>query len=94
MTYTQVCAKIVSLGGTETPSNQPDSRAYIMPAACLRLVALKDVAGGGVLAEAWALSDDGSRYYVTTFYCCGRDEVEPKLPSLTAQAQAITGDAP
>lgn len=93
MTYTQVCAKIVSLGGVETPSNLPDSQAYIMPSACLHLVALKDVAGGGVLAEAWALDDMGERFYVTTFYACGRDEVEAKLPALTAQAQSITGES-
>jgi hypothetical protein len=93
MTYTQVCAKIVSLGGVETPSNLHDSQAYIMPSACLHLVALKDAAGGGVLAEAWALDDMSERFYVTTFYACGRDEVEAKLPSFTAQAQSITGES-
>jgi hypothetical protein len=94
MTYDEVCIEIVSLGGTEIGSNLSDSRAFAMSSPCLHLVALPDASGAGVLAEAWALSDDGERGYVTTFYAIGREQVATMLPMLTTQAQNITGEAP
>jgi len=93
MTYDEVCAEIIGLGGVEIPSNLPDSRAFVMSAPCLRLVALPDASGASVLAEAWSLTDDGERIYATTFYAVDRDQVAPMLPTLTAQAKNITGEA-
>jgi hypothetical protein len=93
MTYAEVCVEIIGLGGVEIPSNVNASRAFVMPAPCLHLVALPDASGASVLAEAWNLTDDGERNYVTTFYAVDRDQVASMLPALTAQAQRITGEA-
>jgi hypothetical protein len=94
MTYDEVCIEIVALGGVEVGSNLENSRAFIMPAPCLRLVALPDAADGGVLAQAWSFTDYGDRNYVTTFACVGREQVAGMLPTLTARAQNLTGEAP
>ncbi len=94
MTYDEVCIEIAALGGTEVGSNLSSSRAFVMSPPCLRLVALPDASGAGVLAEAWALTEDGERNYMTTFYAVGREQVATMLPALTAQAQNITGEAP
>lgn len=94
MTYDEVCIEIVALGGTEIGSNLDNSRAFVMPAACLRLVALPDASDGGVLAQAWSLTDDGERNYVTTFACVAREQVAASLSTLTEQAQNLTGETP
>jgi hypothetical protein len=60
----------------------------------LRLVALPDASDGGVLAQAWGLTDDGERNYVTTFACVAREQVAGMLPTLTARAQSLTGETP
>lgn len=94
MTYDEVCAEIVALGGVEEPSNIAGTRAFVMPAPCLHLVALPDADGGGVLAQAWSLDCFGERVIAATFACVARDQVAPVLPALTAQAQTITGETP
>lgn len=94
MTYDEVCIEIVALGGVEVGSNLENSRAFAMPSESLRLVALPDASDGGVLAQAWSLTDEGERNYVTTFACIAREQVATLLPALTAQAQNITGETP
>lgn len=92
MTYDEVCIEIIALGGVEVGSNLENSRAFVMPSECLRLVALPDASDGGVLGQAWGLTDDGERNYVGAFYCVGREQVAAMLPALTAHAQALTGE--
>lgn len=94
MTYDEVCIEIVALGGVEVGSNLDNSRAFVMSSPCLRLVALPDGSDGGVLSQAWSLTDDGERNYVTTFACVAREQVSTSLPALTSQAQNITGETP
>jgi hypothetical protein len=87
MTYSEVCAELLALGGTEVAPG-----TFVMPTADLHLIAEQDytVAGvtydGAVTAQAWSGPN-----YVTTFYVIGRSQVSGMLSSLSAEAVELAG---
>ncbi len=88
MTYAEVCAELLALGGTEIAPG-----VFVMPTPELRLIAEQDyeVRGvtyeGPVNAQAWTRDDN----YVATFYVIGRAQVATMLPALSAEAVALAG---
>lgn len=90
MTYAEVCAEIVALGGTEIAPG-----TYVMPTPELHLVAEQDytVRGvtyeGPVLAQAWQGDN-----YIGIFYSIGRWQVAGMLPTLSAEAVTLAGGTP
>lgn len=90
MTYAEVCAEIIALGGTEIAPG-----IFVMPTPELHLIAEQDytVNGvtyeGAVTAQAWQDTN-----YVATFYVIGRWQVAGMLPALSAEAVALAGGTP
>ena len=90
MTYDEVCAEIVALGGTEVAPG-----VYVMPTPELHLLPEQDytVRGvtyeGTVVAQAWAGSN-----YAGTMTMVGREQVAPMLPELSAIAVEFAGGTP
>lgn len=91
MTYAEVCAEILALGGVEVAPG-----VFVMPTPELRLTAEQDYTvrgvtyAGPVVAQAWTLDDN----YVATFYVIGREQVAGMLPTLSAEAVALAGGTP
>jgi len=90
MTYADICAEIIALGGTEVAPG-----VFVMPTPELHLIAEQDYAvrgvtyEGAVTAQAWQGDN-----YVTTFYVIGRWQVATMLPALSAEAVALAGGTP
>lgn len=86
MTYAEICAELITLGGSE---NTPG--AFVMPTPELLLIPQEDytVRGvsyeGAVVAEARTIAGE----YVTTFANVGRGQVASMLADLSAQAKAF-----
>lgn len=87
MTYAEVCAELVALGGTEV-----EPGVYVMPTPELHLLPEQDytVHGvayeGTVLAQAWSGAN-----YAGTMTMVGRAQVAPMLAELSATALAFVG---
>jgi hypothetical protein len=88
MTYADVCAELLALGGVEIAPG-----VFVMPTPELRLTAEQDYTvrdvtyAGAVVAQAWTRDDN----YVATFYVVSREQVAGMLPALSAEAAALAG---
>lgn len=91
MTYAEICAELLALGGTEIAPS-----VFVMPTPELRLTAEQDYAvnsvtyEGPVVAQAWTRDDN----CVATFYVIGRWQVASMLSDLSAEAVALAGGTP